>query len=229
MARGRPDGGALPRPVADLAPELHVGHAGDGLHRVGVEPPAAVARAPHHEHRRLVEQPVEGAEERVVAREELIPPARGDVAREDHRVRPLLLVAPVDDIEEQVGARPVVDASPHLVHDEARRLDERGDDPRGVSPLDGLLEPVPELGRLDVVGLEPPHAALAPVGLREVRPPYAAGPDEGDVAVRVEVGQRRELAQRGRVPALDPGEVEALEGLGLAPGQPVFTVVRPPA
>lgn len=50
--------------------------------------------------------------------------------------------------------------------------------------------------------------------------PYAAGPDEGDVAVRVEVGQRRELAQRGRVPALDPGEVEALEGLGLAPGQP---------
>lgn len=38
--------------------------------------------------------------------------------------------------------------------------------------------------------------------------------------MRVEVGQRRELAQRGRVPALDPGEVEALEGLGLAPGQP---------
>ena len=187
---------------------------------MGVKLPAAVARAPHHEHRRLVEQPVEGAEERVVAREELIPPARGDVAREDHRVRPLLLVAPVDDIEEQVGARPVVDASPHLVNDEARRLDERGDDPRGVSPLDGLLEPVPELGRLYVVGLEPPHAALAPVGLREVRLPYAAGPDEGDVAVRVEVGQRRELAQRGRVPALDPGEVEALEGLGLAPGQP---------
>ena len=53
-----------------------------------------------------------------------------------------------------------------------------------------------------------------------MRLPYAAGPDEGDVAVRVEVGQRRELAQRGRVPALDPGEVEALEGLGLAPGQP---------
>lgn len=52
-----------------------------------------------------------------------------------------------------------------------------------------------------------------------MRLPYAAGPDEGDVAVRVEVGQRRELAQRGRVPALDPGEVEALEGLGLAPGQ----------
>ena len=27
VARGRPAGGALPRPVADLAPELHVGHA----------------------------------------------------------------------------------------------------------------------------------------------------------------------------------------------------------
>ena len=27
VARGRPDGGALARPVADLAPELHVGHA----------------------------------------------------------------------------------------------------------------------------------------------------------------------------------------------------------
>lgn len=60
-----------------------------------------------------------------------------------------------------------------------------------------------------------------------MRLPYAAGPDEGDVAVRVEVGQRRELAQRGRVPALDPGswildpgEAETLEGLGLAPGQP---------
>lgn len=211
-------------PIAFLHPlgldPPHLHRLGDGLHRVGVEPPAAVARAPHHEHRRLVEQPVEGAQERVVAREELIPPARGDVAREDHRVRPVLLVAPVDDIGEQVGARPVVDASSHLVHDEARRLDERGDDPRGVSPQDCLLEPVPELGRLDVVGLEPPHAALAAVGLREVRLPYAAGPDEGDVAVRVEVGQRRELAQRARVPALDPGEVEALEGLGLAPGQP---------
>ena len=146
----------------------------------------------------VTEQPVEGAEERVVPSEELVPPARGDVAREDHRVRPLLLVAPVDDVEEQVGARPVVDASAHLVHDGARRLDGRGDDPRRVSPLNGLLEPVPELGRLDVVGLEPPHAALAPVGLREVRLSDAPGPDEGDVAVRVEVDQRRELAQRGR-------------------------------
>lgn len=145
-------------PSGWIPPHLH--RLGDGPHRVGVEPPAAVARAPHHEHRRLVEQPVEGAQERVVAREELIPPARGDVAREDHRVRPLLLVAPVDDIGEQVGARPVVDASSHLVHDEARRLDERGDGPRGVSPLDCLLEPVPELGRLDVAGLEPPHAAV---------------------------------------------------------------------
>lgn len=53
-----------------------------------------------------------------------------------------------------------------------------------------------------------------------MRLPDAPGPDEGDVTVRVEVGQRRELAQRGRVPALDPGEIETLEGLGLAPGQP---------
>lgn len=53
-----------------------------------------------------------------------------------------------------------------------------------------------------------------------MRLPDAPGPDEGDVAVRVEVGQRRELAQRGRIPALDPGEIEAVEGLGLAPGQP---------
>lgn len=45
-------------------------------------------------------------------------------------------------------------------------------------------------------------------------------PGPTKATVRVEVGQRRELAQRGRVPALDPGEVETLEGLGLAPGQP---------
>ena len=51
-------------PIAFLHPlgldPPHLHRLGDGLHRVRVEPPAAVARAPHHEHRRLFEQPVEG-------------------------------------------------------------------------------------------------------------------------------------------------------------------------
>jgi hypothetical protein len=68
------------------------------------ELPAAVARAPHHEKQRLVEQPAEGAEESVVACEKLVSPAWCDVARENYCVRSFLLLAPVDDIEEQVGA-----------------------------------------------------------------------------------------------------------------------------
>lgn len=66
-------------PSGWIPPHLH--RLGDGLHRVGVEPPAAAARALHHEHRRLVEQPVEGAEERVVVREELVPSALSNWSR----------------------------------------------------------------------------------------------------------------------------------------------------
>lgn len=74
------------------------------LGNAGPELPAAVARAPHHEKQRLVEQPVEGAEESVVACEKLVSLAWCDVARENYRVRSFLLLAPVDDIEERVGA-----------------------------------------------------------------------------------------------------------------------------
>ena len=48
------------------------------LDRVGVELTPTVAGLPHHEDRGLVEEPVEGARQRVVAREELVPRARRD-------------------------------------------------------------------------------------------------------------------------------------------------------
>lgn len=39
------------------------------LHRIGVEPVSPVAGAPHHEDRGIVEEPVEGAQQRILARE----------------------------------------------------------------------------------------------------------------------------------------------------------------
>lgn len=63
-----------------------------------------MARPAHHEHGGLVEDPVERAQQRVVAGEELRPVAGDGVAREDHGVGPVLLVAAVDDVEEEVGA-----------------------------------------------------------------------------------------------------------------------------
>jgi hypothetical protein len=45
---------------------------------------------------------------------------------------------------------------------------------RGAPALRRPLEPVPELVGLHVVGLGAPHAALAPIRLREVGLAYAA-------------------------------------------------------
>lgn len=90
---------------------------------------------------------------------------------------------------------------------------------RGGPPPRGRPHPVPEVARLDVVGLEAPEAALPAVGHRQVRLPDAPGPDEGDVAPCVEVGERRELGQRVGAAPPYPAEVEPLEGLGLPPRQ----------
>ena len=54
---------------------LHAPHLGglrDGLDGVGVQLAPAVARAAHYEDGGLVEHPVERAQQRVVAREELV-------------------------------------------------------------------------------------------------------------------------------------------------------------
>ena len=68
-----------------------------------------------------------------------------------------------------------------------------------------------------MVVLQPLEAALPRVSLGEVGLPDAARADEGDVPVGIEVGKGRVLGERGGVLALDPGEVEAVERLGLAP------------
>lgn len=112
------------------------------LDRVGVEPAAAVARAAHHEDGGLVEHPVERAEQGLVPREELVPGAWRHVARGDHGVGALLLVAAVDHVEEEVGARPVENASPNLVHDQAGRLYQLRQRPRVAAPCPREVEPV---------------------------------------------------------------------------------------
>ena len=57
-----------------------------GLDGKRVELTPAVARASHHEHRGLVEHAVQGAQERVVALEELVPVAGDGVVGENHGV-----------------------------------------------------------------------------------------------------------------------------------------------
>lgn len=66
---------------------------------------ASEAGALHHEHGGSVEHAVERAEQRLVSGEELVPVVNGRVARQYHRVGAVLLVAAVDDVEEQVRAR----------------------------------------------------------------------------------------------------------------------------
>ena len=132
------------------------------LDRVGVEPAAAVARAAHHEDRCLVGCPVERTEQG------LVPGARRHVAREGHGVGPLPLVVTVDHVEEEVGARPVEHAPPDLVHDQAGRPRRRADHPGGVAAPGRPREAVPGLGRLEIVRLGPPEAALVAVRLGQV-------------------------------------------------------------
>ena len=189
-------------------------HRRNRLDREHLAVPPAAERTYHHEDRGPVEQPVQGAQQRVVAGEEVAPLVRGRVAGEDERVRPLLLVAAVDDIEEQVGALAVQPAPAHLADDEAGRLHHGVDHRLGPVLRDRLLQPGLELGRLRVVGLVPQLAALVVVGLGEVGLADALWPDERDVLARVQVRQGRQLPERPVVPALYPREVEALEGLG---------------
>ena len=187
---------------------------GHRLHRERLALGAPEARALHHEHRRAVEHPVQSAQQRVVACEELIPVDRRRVAGEDQRVRALLLVPPVDDVEEHVGARPAERAPADLVDDQACRLHQGAHNFRRVAQLERPLHLVPQLRRLQVVGLVAHQAAFAPIRLREVRLADSARAYERDVLARVQVGQRRELPQRRRVAALDPFEVEVPECLG---------------
>lgn len=189
-------------------------HRRNRLDREHIALPPPVGRALHHEDRGPVEQPVQGAQQRVVAGEEVAPLVRRRVAGEDERVRALLLVAAVDDVEEQVGALAVQPAPAHLVDDEAGGLHHGVDQRLGPVLRDRPLQLGLELGRLQAVGLVPQLAALVAVGLGEAGLADALRPDEGDVLARVRVRQGRELPERPVVPALYPREVEALEGLG---------------
>lgn len=190
------------------------------LHREYLKFGTAEAGALHHEHRRSVEQAVQRAQQRVVAGEELVPVVRGRVAGQYHRVGAVLLVASVDDIEEEARAHLVERASPHLVDYEAGRLHQRGDSARSAAGIGGPPQLVPQLGGLKVVRLAAAQAALPAVGLGQVRLPDAAGPYERQVLARVQVRERRQLAQRRRVPPAYAVEVEAGEGLGGLLGKP---------
>ena len=129
-------------------------------------------------------------------------------------------MAPVDRARDEVGALLVEDAPSHLVDDQAGRPRQRADHPGGVAAPGRPREAVPGLGRLEIVRLGPPEAALVAVRLGQVGLPDAPGADEGDVPTRVQVGQRRELPERAGVPTPCPREVEVAEGPGLPPGKP---------
>lgn len=73
------------------------------LGNAGPELPAAVAR-PRIMKSNALSNSLSSAQKRDVACEKLVSPAWCDVARENYRVRSFLLLEPVDDIEEQVGA-----------------------------------------------------------------------------------------------------------------------------
>lgn len=117
------------------SPDLR--HLRRRLDRIDFEPATAIARSAHHEDGGPVEHTVERAEQGLVPREELIPGAWRHVARGDHGVGALLLVATFDYVEEEVGARTVENASPDLVHEQAgrrRRCRQRPRVPRKSNP-----------------------------------------------------------------------------------------------
>lgn len=149
-------------------PALYPHDSRHRLDREGLAAAPAEARPAHDEDGCPVEDPAGRAEQRPVAREELLPAADVDVGGEDHRIGPLLLVAPVDDVEEQVRAVPVEGAPPDLVYDEAGGPHEGGYASRRALRRRGLHEPVPELRRLEVVGPVSPPAAFAAVCLGKV-------------------------------------------------------------
>ena len=144
------------------------GRLGQGLDREGIKPTPAEARPSHHEHGGLVEHPARRAEQGVVAREELVPAAWRDVAGGCQGIWGLLPVAPVDRARDEVGAPHVEDAPSHLVDDQAGRPHQRADHPGGVAAPGRPREAVPGLGRLEIVRLGPPEAALATVRLGQV-------------------------------------------------------------
>ena len=168
---------------------------GDRLHGELLELGAAVAGATHHEDGGVVEDAVERAQQRGVAVEELAPLVGAVVACEDGRHGGALLVAVVDDVEEQVGLPLVELAAPHLVDDQARGLGDAGDGLVLRAVGDGGLQLGLELAACQYVGLVAPQAALPPVGLGQVRLADARRPDEGDVGPGVEVRQRRQPPQ----------------------------------
>ena len=107
-----------------------------------------------------------------------------------------------------------------LVDDQAGRLDQEAQQPRGGAGPGSPGETVPQLGGLDEVGLELLAAALVADGHGEVGLAGARRTHEHDVPVRVDRRQGPQALERRGVPALEHAEVEVVERLRMLPGQP---------
>lgn len=185
----------------------------DRLNREGLERGAAVAGPPDHEHRGVVEEPVQHAQQGRAAGEELVPLVRREVAGHQYRVGPVLLAPGVHDVEQQVGALLVELAPAYLVYDQAGGPYQLVHRVGGRARPHRLGELVGQLAGLHVVGLQAPLAARPAVGLGEVRLADALRPDEREVAPGVQVGRRRQPRERLAALAPHPAEVEVVERL----------------
>lgn len=96
------------------------------LQSIGLQPFPPKALAVDVEHRSIIENPVKSTEQRILFIEILSPQGRASVAGEDDIISSLLVVPPVDEIEEQPCILLVELTVSDLINNETGRSNETG-------------------------------------------------------------------------------------------------------
>ena len=186
-----------------------------GLQGQGFQAFATVALALDVEHDGIVKYPVQGAQQGIVLVEVGFPLGRVLVAGEDDVAAALLVVPPVDQIEEQPCVLLVELAVAYLINNETGGPHKAVQDRCLFTGPAGGGELVPQLGHLNEIGLDAPLTAFIPEGLSQMGLAGSGRANEGQIPAGIDGRQRRQTLQSLHIPSLYHGEVKVCKGFGV--------------
>lgn len=101
---------------------------------------------------------------------------------------------------------------PHFINNQAGRPNEGSEERTFTASTSGICHSVTQFGHLNEVCFHAVLATSAAKGLRQMSFAGSRFPNEGEVFVGVEGGQRREVTQLVNVLPSDAAEIEVVKG-----------------
>ena len=162
-----------------------------------------------------IKDPVECAQQGVLLVEVLPPQGRVAVAGEDDVVSPFLVVAPVNQVEEQPGILLIELTVPNFVNNQAGRAYQTIENGCFLACPSSGGELISQLGHLNKIGFNAPLTALIAKSLSQMRLAGSGRANECQVPVGIDGRQGWQRFELGCVPALNNGEIKVFKGLGI--------------